>query len=1228
MTNLNNTQQQIIQQQRTQIEEARKRALAVTKQAQIPRAQLLRQTMQQRASRQAQRKQRQLASQRQLKQIQQQAKQFEAQVAKVAPQFATPQQKQQAYQIAKQDISRKLASVQSGLASQQERLKYVTGKSRDALIENINRLEAQQRSYESALKGSAEQLIKGYYTGAIKRGIDIQQAQLRAQEQVGLVQEQFAKEQGFKTFKEYEKAYQAQQLAPVISEAKVEQAPGTYDPRTGIYISPEGVGMSTATPPPGAKIIGAPPVPSFLQPTFETPAQKQFYEKVIQPKFEAQQIETQRYKDLGYTSSEASKLATASLARGGFTFSPERAREIIRERPKDIKEFVTRGFEKAVVGVGVGLGASKVVSEIPIPDQSLISIATKGRIKTSRDIFRDLTVDERARLAELTGGALERPKTIGEAVGKPMEIVHTGLGGFWDMTRTGLKAAGVEETKIVPEREITLYDEQYGTQQVDPFTGEVVPFYKPKEIIIPEKEVVTAPFKITKGLEFGTKVLPYMISGPVTTAVIVSEIALAQQKYTHPDEIVNEALEGSWNQYQQDVKEKQKELKEGEELETLTRSEFDAKVIPEIISQVKRGASIEALTGLAFLGGAAAFKGVAVARTPVITKVPTRKVVDPFFVETAKVAVEEGKLIRIGKYKVIGETRPPIKVTETTKFRKWFKMKPKKEYVIPAKKFKQFTPFEVVGEEPFLVTELRTGQKYGTVFRMRGEGIPTDLKTLKGLSKTRQLEWKRLAEKVTGRPVALENVPKMLKKNIAKVESDIESRRLFRLFKEKAGVIKVTTPWMLGRAIRRAEAVSIIEPVVKTDLLKISKVKTIFKDVTKPFPRAIGKTPYIRGVIIEKPKPIIKEGVDVKFMQPADIKKTPYQVEVTEQVFKPLPKPPLPKIKTPKPTIEVLDITPPKEVPRMVGGAGLKTLPEPSYAPYEMEFTPMMKPSITEPVLVPGVVPKIDVGIKPEVTTMERVGLVSIPKVGEKLRFETKLKIEPVEMLKVEQIPRQEFISKQIPREAVIPREAIIPREALSYRQAQIQRQILEQRQVPRQVPVQVPRPRPPTVRLPKLIPPFLLLGKIPKVRLKKLRKPVPKRGFTFEIRRKGKWQRGKVPYAFATREGAEAFAQEKVLGEAAASYKIVRARPGKKVVRTRKKPSPYRKVLFRKAKKEPGVMIQKKKLRILTPGEKKEISYAGGIARMKGTKTPYFKQPKIKVKKKRVTKKTKGGKK
>jgi len=65
-------------------------------------------------------------------------------------------------------------------------------------------------------------------------------------------------------------------------------------------------------------------------------------------------------------------------------------------------------------------------------------------------------------------------------------------------------------------------------------------------------------------------------------------------------------------------------------------------------------------------------------------------------------------------------------------------------------------------------------------------------------------------------------------------------------------------------------------------------------------------------------------------------------------------------------------------------------------------------------------------------------------------------------------------------------------------------------------------------------------------------------------------------------------------------------------------KPSAFNEMLFREGK-EKGVKVQKKLLRILSPGEKEEISYAGGIARMKKAKSSFGSK---------LKKKKKGGKK
>jgi hypothetical protein len=144
--------------------------------------------------------------------------------------------------------------------------------------------------------------------------------------------------------------------------------------------------------------------------------------------------------------------------------------------------------------------------------------------------------------------------------------------------------------------------------------------------------------------------------------------------------------------------------------------------------------------------------------------------------------------------------------------------------------------------------------------------------------------------------------------------------------------------------------------------------------------------------------------------------------------------------------------------------------------------------------------------------------------------------------------------------------------------------------------PQKIVRKRTRIVQPPKYkikISPFLIPSREEYPSRNKLR--IPSTGFTFKIRRKGKFGGEETPFAFTTPEEAEAFAQEKVLGEAAASYKLVKAKAGKKIISTGIKPT--KNVFFRPGKTA-GVKVQKTLLRITTPGEKREISYVGAVAR------------------------------
>lgn len=71
----------------------------------------------------------------------------------------------------------------------------------------------------------------------------------------------------------------------------------------------------------------------IFKPQFTSETQKEFYRKVISPAQEQLKTEQQRYKKLGYSPLESKKLAEESLRVGGMTFTPTKAKEII----KDIK---------------------------------------------------------------------------------------------------------------------------------------------------------------------------------------------------------------------------------------------------------------------------------------------------------------------------------------------------------------------------------------------------------------------------------------------------------------------------------------------------------------------------------------------------------------------------------------------------------------------------------------------------------------------------------------------------------------------------------------------------------------------------------------------------------------------------------------------------------------------------------------------------------------------------
>ena len=139
--------------------------------------------------------------------------------------------------------------------------------------------------------------------------------------------------------------------------------------------------------------------------------------------------------------------------------------------------------------------------------------------------------------------------------------------------------------------------------------------------------------------------------------------------------------------------------------------------------------------------------------------------------------------------------------------------------------------------------------------------------------------------------------------------------------------------------------------------------------------------------------------------------------------------------------------------------------------------------------------------------------------------------------------------------------------------------------------------------------PPFPRRPAIPKPtkrKEKRKKKRILQPGFEVLVRRKGKFESLGVS---APREEAIALGVKTILGEAAATFKVVET---KKAATTTGIAVDPRLLKLYRAGKSPGEYIQKAKLRIITAGEKKDISFAGIKSRTSKTRTKQGKKIKF----------------
>ncbi len=437
-----------------------------------------------------------------------------------------------------------------------------------------------------------------------------------------------------------------------------------------------------------------------------------------------------------------------------------------------------------------------------------------------------------------------------------------------------------------------------------------------------------------------------------------------------------------------------------------------------------------ALLGLGARTGQKLFKPIT------ITK-PVRPIRTPTFQEVSATVVKGGKQFKVGEFVITGEKAPPLATIRTTRFRQLLGFKPKSIEITPAVKFNIKTIAPVVGKEPFFVTEVIQGKPSGKLIKITGTS--TDFSKLRAgttLTKTEKFAFQRLFEgKLQGRPISTKNIPRVFRTETDLSKSFIETTDIAKIT-PRTKAFKLIEP---GRRIQRTEAITETIPFLETKDVSALTSTTKFKDVTFPFARATGKTPTLRGTIVQIKKPfILDKPVDVGFKitggSKTPLSKTFGQVQVFDTKTISLPKPSI-KI---SPTPTTIITAPSTRTPSVFAGLGLfeRTTSQATTTPRVISdalVSPTTTRFISNVLITPRAKqisitsPSLKIGTKPIIDTREITSTRQVP--------------ELKSVLKIKSIVKQKQQTKQ--------------------KQKQKQKQLLKQKQLPSVLPITTPLPKP-----------------------------------------------------------------------------------------------------------------------------------------------------------------------
>jgi len=594
-------------------------------------------------------------------------------------------------------------------------------------------------------------------------------------------------------------------------------------------------------------------------------------------------------------------------------------------------------------------------------------------------------------------------------------------------------------------------------------------------------------------------ILQYSVGGVVGGAA--TDILLVEQKKKDVDKYFDKALESSYEQ-----------SKEGGWLGT--QKEYKEQYGEELKAETLTGISRESTIPFLLLAGGAASK----VATKGYTGLTQQRVITGSEVEgrTFNLRYTEKQQATISDlgttvksdFKIV-TVKTPSSVYTQSHLGKFLKKDP--ELLVTQRAQTYITqPLggkAIIGKDYLAVTG-RVGSKGNLVdmrlSNVRGRGSNVARESLSKLSKQEQYAWRKTLEKTKKINVPEDKLPAFVSESESLSKGVLEEVKVYSGKLEKPSYYLTST---ISKPIGKLESGAVTSKV-STGFKKLSDPKTTFEvsTVLEQSPgkvrydlftkkrellpgetsRAAGKIDILEGVVIRK-KPIVIEGAGESNMIVGTGKKSSpgylkqlYQEQKVIPISKPSIK--IPKAQPPAKVQAVLET----ELPLMVGGKGLKTVPYAKTGIYEStQTTTTLQPLGTEGVISPAMsydTLSYDAGLKLNYDTLSYDA-------GLKVDQEIKTDLGTKGVVAIKQLIKE----KQMFKERTKLDQADIQAFKLGLKQKAKQK--LQTKQIVRQVTKQTTKQKPKPKKPGKIIPP-----PIPTSLVKKLAKKVDEEPGLFEV--------------------------------------------------------------------------------------------------------------------------------